>query len=84
MQRDVLTVLEATSTLNLHPETVKRFCRIGKLKGEKVSVGWLISKKEVDTFASTYKETRGRPANGRAQRNGGSGGDSPNRAQRHD
>ena len=74
MQRDVLTVLEAASTLNLHPETVKRFCRIGKLKGEKVSVGWLISKKEVDTFATTYKETRGRPANGRAHRNGeGSG-----------
>ena len=46
MQRDVLTVLEATSTLNLHPETVKRFCRIGKLKGEKVSVGWLIPRRE--------------------------------------
>ena len=74
MQRDVLTVLETASALNLHPETVKRFCRIGKLKGEKVSVGWLISKKEVDTFATTYKETRGRPANGRAHRNGeGSG-----------
>ena len=40
MQRDVLTALEAASTLNLHPETVKRFCRIGKLKGEKLSVGW--------------------------------------------
>ena len=62
MQRDVLTVLEAASTLNLHPETVKRFCRIGKLKGEKVSVGWLIPKTEVESFASTYKETRGRPA----------------------
>ena len=74
MQRDVLTVLETASTLNLHPETVKRFCRIGKLKGEKVSVGWLIPKIEVETFASTYKETRGRPANGRAHRNGeGSG-----------
>ena len=62
MQRDVLTVLEAASTLNLHPATVKRFCRIGQLKGEKVSVGWLIPKIEVETFASTYKETRGRPA----------------------
>ena len=44
MQRDVLTVLETASALNLHPETVKRFCRIGKLKGEKASVGWLIPK----------------------------------------
>ena len=73
MQRDVLTVLETASALNLHPETVKRFCRIGKLKGEKVSVGWLISKTEVESFASTYKETRGRPANGRVQRDGDSG-----------
>ena len=66
MQRDVLTVLETASALNLHPETVKRFCRIGKLKGEKVSVGWLIHRTEVESFASTYKETRGRPANGHA------------------
>jgi len=62
MQRDVLTVLETASALNLYPETVKRFCRIGKLKGEKVSVGWLIPKTEVESFASTYKETRGRPS----------------------
>ena len=73
MLRDALTAVEAASTLNLHPETVKRFCRIGKLKGEKVSVGWLIPRTEVESFASTYKETRGRPANGRAQRNGESG-----------
>jgi hypothetical protein len=70
MLRDVVTAIEAASTLNLHPETVKRFCRIGKLYGEKVNGGWLISKKEVESFASTYEETRGRPANGRAQRNG--------------
>ena len=65
MQRDVLTVLEAASTLNLHPETVKRFCRIGKLKGEKGSVGWLISRREMEAFSSPDNETRGRPANGR-------------------
>ena len=70
MLRDVLTAVEAASTLNLHPETVKRFCRIGKLKGEKLSVGWLIRRTEIETFLSTYSETRGRPANGRAQRNG--------------
>ena len=74
MPVDFLTTVEAASTLNLHPGTIKRLCRLGKLRGEKVNNGWLISKKEVDTFASTYKETRGRPANGRAQRNGeGSG-----------
>ena len=74
MQRDVLTALEAASKMDLHPETVKRFCRIGKLKGEKLSVGWLIPRTEIETFLSAYSETRGRPANRRAQRNGeGSG-----------
>ena len=73
MPVDFLTTLEAASALDLHPGTIKRLCRLGKLKGEKVNNGWLISKKEVDTFASTYSETRGRPANGRAQRNGRSG-----------
>ena len=74
MFRDFLTTAEASSVLGLHTETIKRLCRLGKLKGEKVNNGWLISKKEVDTFASTYSETRGRPPNGRAQRNGeGSG-----------
>jgi excisionase family DNA binding protein len=74
MPVDFLTTVEAASTLNLHPGTIKRLCRLGKLRGEKVNNGWLIPKIEVETFASTYKETRGRPANGRAQRNGeGSG-----------
>ena len=74
MFRDFLTTAEASSVLGLHTETIKRLCRLGKLKGEKVNNGWLIPKTEVESFVSTYKETRGRPANGRAQRNGeGSG-----------
>ena len=67
MPVDFLTTVEAASALDLHPGTIKRLCRLGKLKGEKVNNGWLISKKEVDTFASTYKETRGRPPNGHAR-----------------
>ena len=74
MPVDFLTTLEAASALDLHPGTIKRLCRLTKLKGEKVNNGWLIPKTEVESFANTYEETRGRPANGRAQRNGeGSG-----------
>ena len=69
MFRDFLTTPEASSVLGLHTETIKRLCRLGRLRGEKVNNGWLISNKEVASFASTYEETRGRPANGRAQRN---------------
>ena len=68
MFRDFLTTPEASSILGLHPETIKRLCRLGKLRGEKVNNGWLIPKKEVESFASTYTETRGRPTNGRALR----------------
>ena len=67
---DFLTAAEAGTVLGLHLQTIKRFCRIGKLKGRKVNNGWLLTRKEVESFASTYEETRGRPANGRAQRNG--------------
>ena len=74
MFRDFLTTPEASSVLRLHTETIKRLCRLGRLKGEKVNNGWLIPQTEIEAFASTYKETRGRPANGRAQGNGeGSG-----------
>ncbi len=69
---DFLTAAEAGTALGLHLQTIKRFCRIGKLKGRKVNNGWLLTRKEVETYASTYEETRGLPANGRAQRDRGS------------
>ena len=72
MLKEFLTTVEAASTLNLHPETVKRFCRIGKLQGYKINNGWLIPRTEVESFVSTYKKTRGRPANGHARDSEGS------------
>ena len=67
MLKDYLTVVEAASALDLHAETVRRFCRIGKLRSHKLLNGWLIPKTEIEAFVSTYKETRGRPANGHAR-----------------
>ena len=64
---DFLTAAEAGTVLGLHLQTIKRFCRIGKLKGRKVNNGWLLTRNEVESFASTYEETRGRPANGHAR-----------------
>ena len=63
---EFLTITEVASSLGLHPQTIKRFCRLGKLKSEKVNNGWLIPKTEVESFASTYEETRGSSKNGRA------------------
>ena len=39
MPIDLLAALEAASALDLHPGTIKRLCRLGKLKGEKVNKG---------------------------------------------
>ena len=66
MLKDFLIVVEAASTVDLHAETVRRFCRTDKLRSHKLLNGWLIPKTEIEAFASTYEETRGRPANGRA------------------
>ena len=70
---EFLTTAEAASALELHPQTIKRLCRLGKLNGQKLNGGWVASKTELDSFAITYTETRGRSANGRAHPNAESG-----------
>ena len=67
------TTAEAATALDLHLQPIKRFCRTGKLKDRKVNNGWLLTRKEVESFASTYSETRGHPANGHARLNEESG-----------
>jgi len=37
-----LNITEVAELLDIHPGTVKRLCREGKLAGEKVHNGWLI------------------------------------------
>ena len=59
---DFLTATEAATALGVHLQTINRFCRIGKLKGRKVNNGWLLTRKEVESFSSTYEETRRHPA----------------------
>ena len=75
---EFLTTKEAASALELHLQTIKRLCRLGKLNGQKLNGGWVISKKEIESFKSTYKEIRGRSTNRRAQWNGDSGSSNSN------
>jgi len=74
MLKDFLIVVEAASTVDLHAETVRRFCRTDKLRSHKLLNGWLIPRTELKYFASTCSATRGRPANRQAQRNGAGSG----------
>jgi len=55
---DYLGVVEAAAILGVHWETVKRFCREGRIPAQKVHNTWLIRKDELDKFAATYNKPR--------------------------
>jgi len=49
-----LNITEVAELLDIHPGTVKRLCREGKLAGEKVHNGWLIHTDILEVFAKSY------------------------------
>jgi len=51
---DYLDVVEASSILNIHWETVKRLCRENRIQAQKVHNKWLIHKNDLDQFARKY------------------------------
>ena len=53
-----VNVIEAAEVLGVHWETVKRMCREGRIPAKKVHNMWLIDKKDLRKFASTYDEPR--------------------------
>lgn len=56
-----LSIVEAAEILGVHPGTVKRLCREGRLVAEKVHNGWLIHNNVLHDFAEEYSGRRGRP-----------------------
>jgi len=59
-----LSIVEAAEVLGIHPGTVKRLCREGKLPAKKVHNAWLISTDALQVFSKDYKGLRGRPRAG--------------------
>ena len=55
-------VLEAGRRLNIHPESVRRLIRQGKIPGMKFANKWLIRKDELEQFAQAYDPRAGRKA----------------------
>jgi excisionase family DNA binding protein len=51
-----VNVREAAEVLGVHWETVKRFCREGRIPAEKVHNTWLINKNDLQYFAQNYDE----------------------------
>jgi excisionase family DNA binding protein len=55
-------LLEAGSRLSIHPDSVRRLIRQGKIPAFKFANKWLIRKDELEQFALTYDSRPGRKA----------------------
>lgn len=59
---DFVGAREAAERLSIHPESVKRLIRRGKLPATKVANKWLIRRDVLEQFASTYDPRPGQKA----------------------
>lgn len=57
-----LNIVEAAEILSVHPGTVKRLCREGRLVAERVHNAWLIHNDVLHDFAKRCNGPRGRPS----------------------
>lgn len=57
----LVTTHEAAMRLGVHPKTVSRLMRQGRLTGVKLANRWLIDEAAFDKFGRTYVGKKGRP-----------------------
>jgi len=57
----LVTTYEAARRLEVHPKTVSRLMRQGRLAGVKVANRWLIEEAVFENFGKTYTGKKGRP-----------------------
>ena len=60
MFENYVDVMQASKILDVHPETVKRLIREGKLTATKFGNKWIMERDGLQVFASTYDRSRGR------------------------
>ena len=60
MFENYIDVIEASKILDVHPETVKRLIREGKLAATKFGNKWIMERDRLKVFANTYDGKRGR------------------------
>ena len=59
MLENYIDVIEASKILDVHPETVKRLIREGKLTATKFGNKWIMERDRLQVFANTYDGRRG-------------------------
>ena len=60
MLENYVDVIEAAKILGVHPETVKRLIREGKLAATKFGNKWIMERDRLRVFSNTYDGRRGR------------------------
>ena len=60
MLENYVDVIAASRILKVHPETVKRLIRQGKLPATKFGNKWIMERDSLQVFANTYDGRRGR------------------------
>lgn len=61
--RQVLTVEQVATLLQIHPESVRKLARAGRLKGSKLgTAGWRFSETQVQDFLDQQTVNREEPA----------------------
>ena len=60
MLENYIDVIEASKILGVHPETVKRLIREGKLTATKFGNKWIMERDRIQVFANNYDGNRGR------------------------
>jgi excisionase family DNA binding protein len=65
MTKDYYTVDQVSIMLNIHPKTIQRYIREGKLRAAKVGKGWRITGHDLSTFIEN--DSNEKPASGNRQ-----------------
>lgn len=53
MSKDYYTVDQISSMLNIHPKTIQRYIREGKLRATKIGKGWRVTGHDLSTFTES-------------------------------
>ena len=61
MDIKLITAYEAATELGIHPKTVSRLLRQGKLVGVKLANRWIIERPSLESFSKHYIGKKGRP-----------------------
>lgn len=56
-----ISSFEAANILGIHPFTIQKLLRDGRVPAVKIANRWLLSREDVEQFAKTYVPKVGRP-----------------------